>query len=67
LGVPPLVEGRLGKNHNYGLGPEGSMVLPLSKDLSKLAILNFRYLFDLGSQLDTKGQSLVFTATFKVK
>ena len=67
LGVPPLVEGRLGKNHNYGLGPEGSMVLPLSKDLSKLAILNFRYLFDLGSQLDTKGQTLVFNVTFKLK
>jgi hypothetical protein len=67
LGLPPLVESRLGKNHNYGLGPDAGMVLPLSKDLSKLAILNFRYLFDLGSQLDTKGQTLVFSATFKAK
>ena len=43
-----------------------SMVIPLSKNLSKLAVLNFRYLFDVGTQLDTKGQSLVFSATFKM-
>ena len=36
-------------------------------DLSKLALFNFRYLFDLGSQLDTKGQTLVFNLTFKLK
>jgi hypothetical protein len=66
LGLPTLVEGRLGKNHNYGLGPEVSMVLPLSKDFSKLAVLDFRYLFDVGTQLDMKGQTLVFTLTFKV-
>src|SRR5688572_197011 len=66
LGLPTLVEDRLGKNHNFGLGPEASMVIPLSKNLSKLAVLNFRYLFDVGTQLDTKGQSLLFSVTFKV-
>jgi len=67
LGLPPLVEDRLGKNRNYGLGPEASMVLPLKMDLSKLALFNFRYLFDLGTKLDTKGQTLVFNVTFKLK
>ena len=67
LGLPALVEDRLGKNRNYGLGPEAGMVLPLSKDLSKLALLNVRHLFDLGSRLDTKGQTLALNVTFKVK
>ena len=62
-----MVEDRLGKNRNYGLGPEASMVLPLKMDLSKLALFNFRYLFDLGTKLDTKGQTLVFNVTFKLK
>ena len=61
------MEDRLGKNRNYGLGPEASMVLPLKMDLSKLALFNFRYLFDLGTKLDTKGQTLVFNVTFKLK
>jgi hypothetical protein len=67
LGLPALVEGRLGKNHNFGLGPEASMVLPLSKDFSKLLVLDFRYLFETGTRLDTKGNILVFSATFKVR
>ena len=66
LSLPALVEGRLGKNHNYGLGPEVSMVLPLSKDFSKLAVLDFKYLFDVGTKLDMKGETLLFTLTFKV-
>jgi hypothetical protein len=66
LGLPALVENRLGKNHNYGLGPEASMVLPLSEDLSKLMVLDFRYLLETGTNLDTKGNILVFSATFKV-
>ena len=65
-GLPALVENRLGKNHNYGLGPEASMVLPLSKDLSKLMVLDFRYLIEAGTSFDTKGNILVFSATFKV-
>jgi hypothetical protein len=67
LGLPALVEGRLGKNHNFGLGPEASMVLPLSKDFSKLLVLDFRYLLETGTRLDTKGNILVFSATFKVR
>jgi hypothetical protein len=66
LGLPPLVENRLGKNHNYGLGPQANMVLPLTKDLSKLMVLDFKYLFETGTNFDTKGDILVFSATFKV-
>jgi hypothetical protein len=67
LDLPNLVENRLGKNHNYGIGPEASMVLPLSKDLSKLMVFNFRYLFETGTQLDTKGNIMFFSATFKLR
>ena len=67
LGLPPLVDNSLGKNHNFGLGPDATMILPLTKDLTKLAVLNFRYLWETGTQLDTKGGTVVFTATFKVK
>jgi hypothetical protein len=43
------------------------MVLPLSKDFSKLLVLDFRYLLETGTRLDTKGNILVFTATLKVR
>jgi hypothetical protein len=66
LDLPALVEDRLGKNRNFGLGPEASLVLPLSQDLNKLMILNFRYEFDMGTRLDTNGETLLFSATFKV-
>jgi hypothetical protein len=65
LGLPALVDGRLGKNHNYGLGPEIALVLPVKKDLSQLAIFNFRYIWDVGTQLDTQGNTLLFSMTFK--
>jgi hypothetical protein len=67
LGLPSLVEGRLGKNHNYGLGPEIALVLPLKKDLSQLMIFNFRYIWDVGTKLDTQGNSLLFFITFKFR
>jgi len=67
LALPPLVDNNLGKNHNFGLGPDVTMILPLTKDLKKLAVLNFRYLFEAGTKLDTRGDTLVFSATFKVK
>ena len=66
LGLPALVDGRLGKNHNYGLGPEIALVLPLKKDLSQLAIFNFRYIWDVGTRLDTQGNTLLFSMTFKL-
>jgi hypothetical protein len=43
------------------------MILPLTKDLKKLAILNFRYLWETGTQLDTQGGTVMFSVTFKVK
>ena len=67
LGLPPLVENRLGKNRNFGLGPEVSMALPLSKDFSKLMVLTFRYLWETGTRVDTKGNILAFSVTFKVR
>jgi len=65
--LPPLVENRLGKNRNFGLGPEASMALPLSKDFSKLMVLTFRYLWETGTRVDTKGNILAFSVTFKVR
>jgi len=67
LGLAPLVDDNLGKNHNFGLGPDVTMILPLTKDLKKLAILNFRYLWETGTQLDTQGGTVMFSVTFKVK
>jgi hypothetical protein len=67
LAVPALVEDRLGKNRNFGFGPEASLLLPVSKDFSKLLVFDFRYLFETGTRLDTKGQTLLFSLTFKVR
>lgn len=66
LGIPAIVQSRLGKNRNYGLGPEASIVLPLKKDLSKLAIVDFKYFFETGTVLSTKGRTMVFTVLFKL-
>ncbi len=66
LGVPLLVENRLGKNRSAGVGPQVSLVLPLSKDFSKLLIFDFKYLWEKAVRLDTKGNVLVFSATWKV-
>ena len=66
LALPALVQNRLGKNRNYGLGPEVSLLLPLTKDFSKLLIFDIKYLFETGTKLDTKGQALVVSFTFKL-
>lgn len=67
LDLPQLVQNRLGRNHNLGFGPEATFVLPLSKDLTRLLILNVKYYIEAGTRLDTKGDLLTFTATFKIK
>jgi hypothetical protein len=65
---PPSVGGEsVGKNRNFGLGPEASMALPLSKDFSKLMVLTFRYLWKRATRVDTKGNILAFSVTFKVR
>jgi len=66
LDLRPIVQDRLGKNRNFAIGPEIGVVLPLSKDLSKLMILNFRYEVETSARLDTKGNILVFSAIFKL-
>ena len=66
LDVGPIVQNRLGKNRNFALGPEVGFVFPLSKDLSKLMILSFRYEFETSTRLDTQGNIAAFTAAFKL-
>jgi hypothetical protein len=66
LAVPSIVQDQLGKNHAYGLGPDISVALPLTKDLTKVMILNFRYEFETGVRLDTKGGIVAFSAAFKL-
>jgi hypothetical protein len=66
LGVRPIVQNRLGKNRSFALGPEIGVVLPLTKDLKKLMILNFRYEFETSARLDTKGNIAAFSAVFKL-
>jgi hypothetical protein len=66
LDVRPIVQNRIGKNRNFALGPEVGFILPLSKDLTKLMILSFRYEFETSARLDTKGNLAVFTAAFKL-
>jgi len=66
LDVGPIVQNRLGKNRNFAIGPEVDVILPLSKDLHKLMILNFRYEFETSARLDTKGNILSFLAIFKL-
>jgi len=66
LDVRPIVQNRIGKNRNFALGPEAGIILPLSKDLSKLMVLNFRYEFETSARLDTKGNIVAFSATFKL-
>lgn len=67
LSLPSIVQDRLGKNRNFAIGPELGLVLPLSKDLKKLMILNFRYEFETGARLDTKGNIASFSAVFKLQ
>ena len=66
LDLRPIVQDRLGKNRAFALGPEIGFVFPLSKDLTKLMILNFRYEFETSARLDTKGNIVAFFATFKL-
>ncbi len=66
LGLPALVEGRLGKNHNYGLGPEIALVLPLKKDLFEAMIFNPVHL-GLRHRTGYQGNTLLFSLTFKLR
>ena len=66
LGVRPIVQDRLGKNRSFAVGPEVGIILPLSKDLTKLMILSFRYEFETSARLRTKGDIASLMATFKL-
>jgi hypothetical protein len=49
------------------VGPEIALVLPLKKDLSQAMMFDFRYIWDVGTQLDTQGNTLLFSLTFKLR
>jgi hypothetical protein len=66
LDVRPIVQNRLGKNRNFAIGPEIGVVFPLTKDMTKLMILSFRYEFETSPRLDTKGNIVAFTIAFKL-
>jgi hypothetical protein len=65
--LPPIVQDRLGRNRNFGIGPELSGTIPLSADFGQALVMGIRYLFEVGSHLDTQGNILVFTATVKAR
>ena len=49
-----------------GPGPETVQVLALKKDLTQV-ILNLRSIWDIGAQLDTQGNTLLFSRTSKFR
>lgn len=55
----------LGKNRNFGFGPEINVIIPVSHDLSRLLIADLRYLWETGTELDTQGDILTFSLIFK--
>jgi hypothetical protein len=67
LELAPLVDNRLGKNRNFGLGPELTATVPLAADFGQLLTMSVRYIFEVGSHMDTKGNVFVFTAMVKAR
>lgn len=64
LGLPPISELPVGKNRVYGFGPEVSFPIATSKKL--IAILDARYLWEVGARTSLEGNTFVFTATFPI-
>jgi hypothetical protein len=67
LDLPPLVDNRLGRNRNFGLGPELTATVPLRADFGQLLTMSVRYIFEVGSHMDTQGNVFVFTAMVKAR
>ena len=54
----------LAKHRVFGIGPD--VVLPLATKSKLIALINVKYLWELGARNKTEGQSLVVTATFPI-
>lgn len=52
------------KNRVYGLGPD--ITLPIATKKKLFALVNIRYMWEMGARTKTQGQSLIFTVTFPV-
>ena len=52
------------KHRVFGLGPD--VTIPIATSTKLIALVNLRYLFEMGTQTKTQGQSLVLTTTFPV-
>ena len=52
------------KNRVYGLGPD--ITLPVATKKKLFALVNIRYLWEMGARTKTQGQSLIVTVTFPV-
>ncbi len=64
VGLPPLAQLPVGRNRVYGLGPELSLPIATSEKL--IAILNARYLFELGARTSLEGSTFQISATFPI-
>ena len=63
-GILPIDFPTLAKHRVYGLGPD--VTLPIATKSKLLALVNIRYLMEMGARVKTQGDSLVITATFPV-
>jgi hypothetical protein len=52
------------KHRVFGLGPD--VTIPIATSTRLIALVNLRYLVEIGTQTKTQGQSIVVTATFPV-
>jgi hypothetical protein len=52
------------KHRVFGLGPD--VTIPIATSRTLIALVNVRYLVEMGTQTKTQGQSLVVTTTFPV-
>jgi hypothetical protein len=52
------------KHRVFGLGPD--VTIPIATSTKLIALVNVRYLVEMGTQTKTQGQSLVVTTTFPV-
>jgi hypothetical protein len=52
------------KHRVFGLGPD--VTIPIATSTKLIALVNLRYLVEMGTQTKTQGQSVVLTTTFPV-
>jgi hypothetical protein len=52
------------KHRVFGLGPD--VTIPIATSTKLIALVNLRYLVEMGTQTKTQGQSIVVTTTFPV-